>query len=104
GPWAARFSGPVARETIHAPGEYYDALRTVAARVDVWHTLYNHPLAGPDAIVDWLTSTGLRPYLAKLDPGETEAWLAAYRRRIAAAYPARVDGSVLLRFPRLFMV
>ena len=33
-----------------------------------------------------------------------EAFLARYRALIADAYPAQADGSVLLPFPRLFMV
>jgi trans-aconitate 2-methyltransferase len=104
GPWRARFEEPIAREEIATPGAYYDLLRPLAASVDVWHTVYHHPLADADAIIEWVKGTGLRPFLDRLDAAEREAFLAEYRARIAGAYPPRVDGKVLLRFPRLFLV
>lgn len=103
GPWAARIAG-AARDVLPAVGAYYDRLAPLARQVDIWHTLYNHPLAGPAAIADWFRSTGLRTYLAPLDAAEREAFLGDYTARLAKAYPARVDGKVLLRFPRLFIV
>lgn len=103
GPWAERIAG-VARDRLPAIGAYYDRLAPLARQVDIWHTLYNHPLAGSAAIADWFRSTGLRSYLAPLDETERAAFLADYIARLATAYPARVDGKVLLRFPRLFIV
>jgi trans-aconitate 2-methyltransferase len=104
GPWAARFRNPIEREAIGAPRDYYDALKPLSARLDIWHTLYNHPMADAPAIVEWLKGTGLRPYLDRLDASEQGAWLAEYEARVAKAYPPLVDGRVLFRFPRLFMV
>ena len=105
GPWAGKLAAAEgARETIPPPRVYYDRLKPLSARLDVWQTLYNHPLENPHAIVEWVKSTGLRPYLAPLDPAEQAAYLADFETRIAAAYPPLVDGRVLLRFPRLFLV
>ena len=56
------------------------------------------------AIVDFVRSTGLRPFLDPLTDAEREAFLADYTAHIDAAYPATVDGKRLLRFPRLFIV
>ena len=47
---------------------------------------------GPDAIVEWVAGTGLRPFLAPLAPDERQAFLARYRDEIAAAYPPLADG------------
>jgi trans-aconitate 2-methyltransferase len=105
GPWAAALTGAIeARGALGTPGEYYDLLVGAAARVDVWHTFYQHPIAGPGAIVEWFKGTSLRPFIDPLDEAIRAAFLAAYEAAITPAYPRRADGRVLLRFPRLFLV
>lgn len=105
GPWRARFeSFDDRRETIPAPGVYYDRLAPQCARFDIWHSIYQHPLQGAPAIVEWLRSTGLRPYLDRIGAEHHDGFIADYTARIAGAYPERADGRVLLAFPRLFFV
>jgi trans-aconitate 2-methyltransferase len=104
GRWADKFHQPVARETIGAPTDYYNLLQPAAARIDIWRTVYNHPLANVVAIVDMVRSTGLRPYLARLSADEQGPFLDQYQARLAQAYPPLADGKVLFRFPRLFIV
>ena len=105
GPWRDRLESAKAwRDEIPPPAVYHDRLKPLAANVDIWHTHYNHPLEGADAIADMFASTGLRPYLTLLADDERAAFLDEYRRLVAAAYPPLVDGRVLLRFPRLFVV
>jgi trans-aconitate 2-methyltransferase len=103
GPWRDKLAG-VARQPLPPVGRYYDALKLHARRLDIWHTVYNHPLADADAIIDWVKGTGLRPFLDPLSAEEKTAFLARYRASIAEAYPPLSDGRVLLRFPRLFIV
>ncbi|MBX3643943.1 MAG: trans-aconitate 2-methyltransferase [Rubrivivax sp.] len=104
-PWSAWLPHAAAlREKPLAAAAYYDLLAPRAAAVDVWHTVYRHPMASPEAIVDWLRSTGLRVFVDPLPEPEREGYLRAYRARIADAYPARADGQRLLDFPRLFVV
>lgn len=93
-----------AREDLPSPGDYYNALRPLCARFDIWHTDYEHALAGPAAVAEWFKGTALRPFVDPLAPDRRQAFLQDYVARIAASYPVRYDGKVLLRFPRLFMV
>jgi trans-aconitate 2-methyltransferase len=54
--------------------------------------------------VEWFKGSGLRPFLAPLDEAETTGFLTEYRAALVDAYPLLPDGSVLLPFPRLFIV
>lgn len=102
-PWSGKLAH-VAHPDRHDAAWYYALLKPRCARVDVWRTTYFHPLQDHDAIVEWFKGSALQPYLAPLDAEERQAFLAAYRRDIAAAYPLLADGTTLLPFPRLFIV
>jgi trans-aconitate 2-methyltransferase len=105
GPWAAALAtANAARGDLPRPGGYYDLLRPLCRHLDVWHIVYNHVMAGPQAITEWFKGSALRPFLSALDAGMRDDFVAAYTVEIAKAYPAQHDGKVLLRFPRLFIV
>ena len=104
-PWTAKLRDAAkARAERHGAEWYFRLLRPLASHVDVWRTTYFHPLEGAHAIVEWVKGTGLRPFLDPLSEGERAAFLARYEAEVAKAYPAEADGTVLLPFPRLFMV
>ena len=105
GPWAEnRALNDAGRGDLPTPGGYYDLLKPHCRHLDVWHINYNHVMAGPEAIVEWFKGSALRPYLNALDAEMSAKFIAAYTAEIAKAYPARFDGKVLLKFPRLFIV
>ncbi|MBB1596456.1 trans-aconitate 2-methyltransferase [Achromobacter sp. UMC46] len=102
-PWAAK-TGGVKHPPRYSAAWYYELLKPHCGVLDVWRTTYHHPLAGAAAVVEWFKGTALRPYLDKLDAAEQASFLARYQALIAEAYPALADGTVLLPFPRLFIV
>jgi trans-aconitate 2-methyltransferase len=105
GPWAEILE-PLkpAREKMDEPQELYDALKPLCAEVDLWHTFYYHVLEDHAAVVEWVKGTGLRPFLDPLDEDMKSAFLEEYLSAIKDSYPSSVDGKVILRFPRLFLV
>ncbi|EFX04480.1 trans-aconitate 2-methyltransferase [Grosmannia clavigera kw1407] len=94
------------RDPIETPETIYDALILHCTAVDVWHTAYYHALPGGVAdIVEWLKGSGLQPFVNALPEGPVrDAYLDAYKTRLADFYKPRADGSVLIRYPRLFVV
>jgi len=105
GPWAAAIAkAQAARNDLPRPEDYYDLLRPLCSRVDIWHTHYNHIMANHAGVVEWFKGSALRPFLAPLDPAARETFTANYTEEIKGAYQARYDGKVMLKFPRLFIV
>lgn len=103
GPWAEKI-GAVKHNARHTASYYFELLSKHCSTVDVWRTTYHHPLAGSAAVVEWFKGSALRPFLAPLTESEKSAFLDEYLARITKAYPALADGTVLLPFPRLFII
>ena len=106
GPWRDRIgdAGAARAEAMLPLASYYDMLAEDAGSVEVWRTVYHHPMVSPAAIVQWVSSTGLRPFVDPLTETERLAFLELYREAIAKAYPPCADGRRLLAFPRIFIV
>jgi trans-aconitate 2-methyltransferase len=105
----ARWAGAIGdadkvRARLLSAARYYDLLSAEASSVDIWRTTYHHVMNTPADIVQWLRSTGLKPFIDALPLAQQAEFLGEYEQRIAQAYPARSDGRRLLAFPRLFIV
>lgn len=103
GPWSQKI-GQVRHPDRHEAAWYYTLLQPLCSQVDIWRTTYMHPLQGHAAVVEWFKGSALRPFLAQLDEAEKAQYLARYQQAISEAYPLLTDGTVLLPFPRLFIV
>jgi trans-aconitate 2-methyltransferase len=105
GPWAGKIAAVAGARTSIADADWYFRLLRSSCQVDIWRTTYYHPLAGgPAAIVEWFKGSGLRPFLDPLNDDERAAYLHRYEAAVGQAYPVLPDGTVLLPFPRLFLV
>lgn len=103
--WADRMDPPRAALTMESPAFYYDAMVDMAERLDIWETEYQHVLPSKRAIVDWIASTGLRPFLAALETDDQRAaFVGELHRRVEDAYESRCDGKVLFPFRRTFVI
>jgi len=94
----------LAHDSVSPAATYYDQLAVCTQTVDVWETEYLQILDGPDPVLEWVKSTGLRPILEALGDCERERFLAEYAARLRAAYPVRADGRTLYPFKRIFLV
>jgi trans-aconitate 2-methyltransferase len=105
GPWVAAITqAPAGRKDLPRPEEYYDLLRPLSSQIDIWHIHYNHMIENHAGVVEWFKGSGLRPYLAPLDPAMRERFIGEYTEEISHAYPLCCDGRVMLKFPRLFIL
>lgn len=98
-----------AMPTCEEPAVYMRALLDAGAvGVDVWESTYFHLLEGPDAVLEWMKGTGMRPFLQALAAaggGSEEAeFLTGYAAALRAAYPPDGQGKVVFPFRRIFAV
>ena len=104
GPWRERLWPHLRPSPVGAPESYHRILAPLASLVDIWETTYLHVLEGPNPVVEWTKGTALKPLLDALEGSWREGFEAAYRERIAAAYPPETDGRTLFPFRRLFIL
>ena len=91
--------------TIHSPAFYYDILASRAKRLSFWKTSYFHVMDSHQAIIDMVSTTGMKPFLDALpSAGEKTAFEADVLSELKKAYESRKDGKVLFPFERLFFI
>lgn len=104
GPWSAKLKNVRDWWNVREPEDYFGILEAVSTRIDIWETRYVQVLEGEDAVFNWMSGTGLRPFANALEGAEREAFLNAYKSRLREHYALRASGKVLYPFQRLFAV
>lgn len=104
--WAARLGEVGLREddTVDPPRDYAELLAGAGCTVDAWETRYVQRLSGPDAVLEWISGTALRPVRAALDDADWQRFRAELAPRLDRAYPPRGDGTTWFEFRRVFVV
>ncbi len=102
--WAEATAGVEDLFTIHSPGYYYDHLAEYFCNIDIWTTDYYHVMASQSMILDMIRSTGLKPYLERLDDSGGAEFEKRVFEKIQQDYPLQNDGKVLFPFKRLFFI
>jgi len=93
-----------ARDPLPGIHAYYDILTEAGCDVDIWRTTYYHKMSSHQAIIDWVSATGLRPWMQELSEHEQLKFLERYHELLVQHYPLQENGQILLAFPRLFFV
>lgn len=103
--WRDRLQQAHRATQTESPSVYYDILRPHCAHMDLWVTEYNHVLPNSAGVVDWLSSTGLRPYFDGLgNAAERDMFVNELNARVSQVYLPQADGRVLFPFRRVFVV
>ena len=103
--WTQRMNAPRRALTMESPSFYYDTFAAEAKTVDIWETEYIHVMNSQNAILDWISSTGLRPFLAALDTdNERNQFMTQLQCRVQSAYETQSDGKVIFPFRRTFVI
>jgi trans-aconitate 2-methyltransferase len=91
--------------TIHDYSFYYDILSDLGLSTDIWETDYFHILDSHLSIREMIRSTGLRPYLDRLETkADKQVFEETVLKEIDKDYPLQKDGKVLFPFKRLFFI
>jgi trans-aconitate 2-methyltransferase len=102
--WRARLGDAADRSgAVESPERYLDAFVAAGLEPDVWQTSYLHVLQGPDAVLEWVKGTALRPVLSALDDEGRREFLDEYGVLLRDAYPPTSYGTVF-PFLRTFAV
>lgn len=104
--WAAELAGTTIRDedAVDDAQSYADLLADAGCVVDAWETTYVQRLTGPNAVLEWISGTALRPIKAALSEAAWQAFRAELSPLLDQAYPPRPDGTTWFPFRRIFAV
>ncbi len=102
-PWAAMIGGVDATFRQVLPPPHYAAMLSDLGfvEVDCYYRTFEHPMNSPGEIVQFYSSTGLRPFLDGLPRERHDEFLTALTGRYERAYGT--TGAVIFPFRRLFI-
>ncbi len=104
GKWHDKLGAVTTHSTYAAP-TYYDILSKLTSDIDLWETHYHHVMDSHKALVQWYSSTGLRPYLNALESDDDKAaFLADFENALRNVYSVQNNGKVLFPFVRIFFI
>lgn len=91
--------------TIHHHSDYYDYLSALFTAVEIWESDYVHIMDSHDSILEMIHSTGLRPYIDRLESNaDKKDFESMVLSDIKKDYPLQENGKVLFPFKRLFFI
>lgn len=103
--WVEITKGVTDQLTIHTHSFYYDQLSKWFSSIDIWESTYMHIMDTQLSILEMIRSTGLKPFLARLENEEDiKDFEAEVLVEIEKDYPLRENGKVLFPFKRLFFI
>lgn len=84
---------------------YYDLVSSVAEDFHIWTTEYYHIMESHKAILEWISGTGLRPYMELLETEqERDQFKNQLLQRFENSYSKQIDGKIIFPFKRLFIL
>ena len=72
--------------------------------MNVWTTDYYHVMDSHSDIIEFMSSTALRPYQQAFDKVTYDAFIEKVLEELKKSYPSLQNGKVLFPFKRLFIV
>ena len=91
--------------TYKSASFYYDVLSSNSSELSIWTTEYFHVLDSPQAILDWISVTGLRPFFSALDSDEeVDRFKQLLLEKYTAVYARQKNGNVIFPFKRQFIL
>lgn len=89
--------------TLH-PKEYYNILSECSSSFEIWETTYYHSMPSHEAMVEWVKSAKLRPYLNLLSERQGQELINEIISRSREKYSIEDNGQIMFGFKRLFFI
>ncbi|HEY6270701.1 MAG TPA: methyltransferase domain-containing protein [Terriglobales bacterium] len=104
-PWSHTLAGAAETYSVQPAAFYYDTLRKLSSRINVWQTEYLQIMDGPRAILDWVRGTAMRRFTEPL-PSDEQRTQFEQRclERFERSYRANDQGKTLFPYRRIFVI